>query len=120
MSERTRKTSFIVIDGNELSIEPGETVLEAARRAEIEIPTLCWDPRLTPAGACRLCLVEISALSQFGNLLAVELWDGVKVSQFLEQGKAGILDATSPTIAIAPRRSEFMKFAHSWPVPHMK
>ncbi len=52
-------SKFVVIDGNELSHEPGETILQAARRAEIEIPTLCHDDRLTPAGACRICLVEV-------------------------------------------------------------
>ena len=50
---------FIVIDGNELSFEEGETVLQVAARAEIDIPTLCYDERLTPAGACRMCLVEV-------------------------------------------------------------
>ncbi len=50
---------FVVIDGNELSFEDGETILQAATRADIEIPTLCWDPRLSPAGACRMCLVEV-------------------------------------------------------------
>ena len=50
---------FVVIDGNELSFEPGETLLQVARRAEIDIPTLCWDPRLSVAGACRMCLVEV-------------------------------------------------------------
>jgi predicted molibdopterin-dependent oxidoreductase YjgC len=49
----------VVIDGNELSFGPGETILQAARRAEIDIPTLCYDDRLTPAGACRICLVEV-------------------------------------------------------------
>jgi len=52
-------SKFVVIDGNELSFEPGETILQAARRAEIDIPTLCYDDRLTPAGACRICLVEV-------------------------------------------------------------
>ncbi len=52
-------SEFVIIDGNEIRCEPGETVLEAAKRAEVEIPTLCYDPRLTPAGACRMCLVEI-------------------------------------------------------------
>ena len=37
----------------------GETVLDVAARAGIEIPTLCHDPRLDPAGACRTCLVEV-------------------------------------------------------------
>ncbi len=50
---------FIVVDGNELSFREGETVLQAAQRAGIEIPTLCYDERLTPAGACRMCLVEV-------------------------------------------------------------
>ena len=50
---------LIVIDGNEINFEEGETVLQAAARAEIEIPTLCYDPRLDPAGACRMCLVEV-------------------------------------------------------------
>ena len=53
------KKNLMVIDGNELSFEDGETVLDVAKRAEIEIPTLCYDPRLTPAGACRMCLVEV-------------------------------------------------------------
>ena len=52
-------SDFVIIDGNEISFEPGETVLEAAKRAEVEIPTLCYDPRLSPAGACRMCLVEV-------------------------------------------------------------
>ena len=51
--------NLMVIDGNEIRFEPGETVLQAAARAEIEIPTLCYDPRLDPAGACRMCMVEV-------------------------------------------------------------
>ncbi len=58
-SPREVNSRFVVIDGNELSFEDGETILQAAARAEIEIPTLCWDPRLSPAGACRMCLVEV-------------------------------------------------------------
>ncbi len=37
----------------------GETVVEVARREGVEIPTLCHDTRLEPAGACRVCLVEV-------------------------------------------------------------
>jgi predicted molibdopterin-dependent oxidoreductase YjgC len=49
----------IVIDGNEIPWREGETILQAARRLEIDIPTLCHDPRIRPAGACRMCLVEV-------------------------------------------------------------
>ena len=43
------KREFVVIDGNEVDLRPGETVLQAARRAGVEIPTLCHDDRLHPA-----------------------------------------------------------------------
>lgn len=50
---------LINIDGKQVSAFEGETVLQAARRAGVQIPTLCDDTRLDPAGACRACLVEI-------------------------------------------------------------
>ena len=49
----------IEIDGRTLAAQPGETVLEVARRNGIFIPALCAHPLLKPYGACRLCLVEI-------------------------------------------------------------
>ena len=47
------------INGIEVEVERGTTVLEAARFLGIEIPTLCHDDGLKPYGACRLCLVEV-------------------------------------------------------------
>ncbi len=47
------------INGKPHEFPEGITVLEAARSAGFEIPTLCNDPRLKPVGACRLCLVNI-------------------------------------------------------------
>lgn len=49
----------LTINGIELEVERGTTVLEAARFLGIPIPTLCHDDGLTPYGACRLCLVEV-------------------------------------------------------------
>ena len=47
------------INGMPVQAPPGATILAAALAAGIDIPHLCNDPRLTPTGACRLCLVEI-------------------------------------------------------------
>ncbi|MGV0645188.1 formate dehydrogenase subunit alpha [Mycolicibacterium sp. XJ2546] len=49
----------LIIDGATVSCAPGVSVLEAAASAGIDIPALCHDPRLAPAGACRLCVVTI-------------------------------------------------------------
>ena len=52
------QTITITLDGVEVSGFPGMTILELARESGVEIPTLCHDTRLSPHGACRLCLVE--------------------------------------------------------------
>jgi formate dehydrogenase major subunit len=49
----------ITINGKTTEVERGTTILDAARKLDIEIPTLCDHPELTPYGGCRLCLVEI-------------------------------------------------------------
>lgn len=49
----------LTIDGVRVQAEEGTTVLEAAREMGIVIPTLCYDPGLTPYGACRVCVVEV-------------------------------------------------------------
>jgi NADH dehydrogenase/NADH:ubiquinone oxidoreductase subunit G len=49
----------VTIDGKELAGREGQTILELALENGIEIPNLCYDPRLRPSGSCRLCLVEV-------------------------------------------------------------
>ncbi|MCP4572773.1 MAG: 2Fe-2S iron-sulfur cluster binding domain-containing protein [bacterium] len=49
------------IDGKEVRAEEGATILETARAAGIEIPTLCLHEALEPFGGCRLCVVEVEA-----------------------------------------------------------
>jgi len=54
------ETVNIKINGREYAVPQGSTVLEAARAANIEIPTLCYLKDINEIGACRLCLVEVS------------------------------------------------------------
>ncbi|MGM0401399.1 MAG: 2Fe-2S iron-sulfur cluster-binding protein, partial [Chloroflexota bacterium] len=49
----------ITIDGKEVSVPAGSTVLDAAEAAGIDISTLCDHPAVEPIGACRMCLVEV-------------------------------------------------------------
>jgi NADH dehydrogenase/NADH:ubiquinone oxidoreductase subunit G len=49
----------LTINGLEVSVEQGSTILEAARFLNFPIPTLCHHEGLSPYGACRLCVVEI-------------------------------------------------------------
>ena len=52
-------TIKLTINFKPIEAQPGQTVLEAARANGIAIPTLCYHKDLSPAGSCRLCLVEV-------------------------------------------------------------
>lgn len=49
----------LIINGKEVEAPVGSTILEAAELVGVDIPRLCYDPDLSPLGACRLCVVEV-------------------------------------------------------------
>ena len=50
----------VIINGITVEVEEGATVLQAARKAGVDIPTLCWHPALKSVGACKVCAVEVA------------------------------------------------------------
>lgn len=52
-------TLRVTVDGVVVQVAPGTTLLQAARAAGAHVPTLCFDDRLAPFGACRVCLVRL-------------------------------------------------------------
>ena len=50
----------MTINGNGCAFEMGETILDVARRNQIDIPTLCHLKGTVPTGACRICVVEVA------------------------------------------------------------
>jgi len=69
----------LTIDGRMVKAEPGTTILQAARSAGIDIPTLCQDDRLEPFAACRLCLVEVEGARGPVASCAAEAAEGMVV-----------------------------------------
>ena len=70
----------LTIDGTEVEVVDGTTVLEAARIAGAEIPTLCFDDRQDPFGACRVCLVGVEGAPGPIASCTTLVRDGMKVS----------------------------------------
>src|SRR6476620_781885 len=50
----------LTIDGHSVEVAPGETVLHAARKLGIDIPTLCYLEKCGPLNSCLVCLVKIN------------------------------------------------------------
>ncbi|MBK5947369.1 NADH-quinone oxidoreductase subunit G [Rhodobacter veldkampii DSM 11550] len=49
----------LIIDGHEVEVDPALTIIQACEQAGIEVPRFCYHERLTIAGNCRMCLVEV-------------------------------------------------------------
>ncbi|MDF0700141.1 NADH-quinone oxidoreductase subunit NuoG [Rhizobium sp. MC63] len=120
----------ITIDGQTLDVEAGSTVLQAARRLGIDIPTFCYLKRLPPLASCRMCLVEIEGQRRLQPSCATAVTEGMVVranTALIEETRASMLDmllANHPldcpicdkggecelqnmVMAYGPRKSEF-------------
>jgi len=72
-------TATLIIDGVEITVPEGTTILEAARDNGIIIPTLCYLEGLTSYGGCRLCLVEILGSPKLFPACATPVSTGMEV-----------------------------------------
>ena len=67
------------IDGRTLTGRQGQTLLEVCRDNGVEVPTLCYEPKLPGFGACRMCVVEVEGESQPPISCSREAEAGMKV-----------------------------------------
>jgi len=75
----------LTIDGVEVEVDKGATVLQAAQSAGIYIPSLCYHPDLTPYGGCRLCVVEIENMRGLPTACTTPAADGMVVTTDTER-----------------------------------
>ncbi|MGF1586203.1 MAG: NADH-dependent [FeFe] hydrogenase, group A6 [Bacteroidales bacterium] len=67
------------IDGVDVSIEEGKTILDAARAINVHIPTLCYHEDLCVAGNCRVCVVEVSGARALVASCAMPASEGMEI-----------------------------------------
>ncbi len=105
-TDAVAQTITATIDGIEVTVPKGTLIIRAAEEIGIEIPRFCDHPALEPAGACRQCLVEVSAPDREGKLrpmpkpqvsCSVELTEGMVVktqetSEVAKSAQEGIME----------------------------
>ncbi|GET19777.1 NADH-dependent [FeFe] hydrogenase, group A6 [Prolixibacter denitrificans] len=69
----------ININGFPVTVKPGTTILEAARKANVTIPTLCYHKDLCVAGNCRVCVVEVAGQKRLSAACATPCEDGMDI-----------------------------------------
>ena len=75
----------LTIDGKQISAEEGDTILQAAADAGIQIPTLCHLEGVYDVGACRLCLVEVAGVNKLLPACTTNVTEGMDVTTDTER-----------------------------------
>ncbi len=79
----------LTVDGVEITVEDGATVLQACEEAGAEIPRFCYHERLSIAGNCRMCLVEMEKAPKLVASCAMPAGDGMVIHTNTEKVKNG-------------------------------
>jgi len=85
----------IIINNNEIEFEEGMTVLQACELAGAEIPRFCYHERLSIAGNCRMCLVEMEKSPKPIASCAMPAVDGMNIktnTPFVEKARNGVME----------------------------
>ena len=85
----------ITINGKEIEFEKGMTVLQACELAEVEIPRFCYHEKLSIAGNCRMCLVEMEKSAKPIASCAMPATEGMNIktnTEFVKKARKGIME----------------------------
>ncbi len=69
----------IELNGKGYEVEPGQTILEAARTHGVHIPTLCYHAKTGGVGKCRVCVVEVEGMRGIVTACTVQVGEGMKI-----------------------------------------
>jgi predicted molibdopterin-dependent oxidoreductase YjgC len=76
---KNKKEISIIIDGVKVQVPAGASILSAADKIGVHIPTLCYHPALSSIGSCRVCLVEIKGLSRPATACNTQALEGMNI-----------------------------------------
>ena len=85
----------ITINGREIEFEKGMTVLQACELADVEIPRFCYHEKLSIAGNCRMCLVELEKSPKPIASCAMPATEGMNIktnTPFVEKARKGVME----------------------------
>lgn len=112
-SQKPKAVVELTIDGRNVSVPEGTTILSACAHLGITIPTLCWLETLTPVNVCRVCVVEVEGARVLAPACSRQVEAGMKVktrSTRVDLTRRLVLEmlASSVDLSTAPGLAEML------------
>ena len=111
----------LIIDGIEVEVDPAMTIIQAAEVAGVEIPRFCYHERLTIAGNCRMCLVQVEKAPKPLPACATPVTNGMKVfthSELAVSAQKGVMEfllINHPIAQFVIRQANVICRIRPWP-----
>jgi NADH dehydrogenase/NADH:ubiquinone oxidoreductase subunit G len=97
-------TTTFQMNGKEITVEDGKTILDAARENGIDIPTICFHEATTANGLCRMCVVEVEGMRVLQPACVVQVANNMKVqtkSEKVVRARKTILEMLASTMDLS-------------------
>ena len=97
-------TITITIDGQEVSIEQGKSLLDVARENGMNVPTICFHEATTANGLCRMCVVEVEGMRVLQPACIVQAAANMKVQtrgEKVDRARKTILEMLASTMDLS-------------------
>lgn len=109
----TDQTITITLDGKEIEVREGMTILEAAREQGLDIPVICYHDATTPNGLCRVCVVDVNQAPLLQPACIVKCADGAVIdtrNERVETSRRTILEMLNSAVDLseAPEIQQMM------------
>lgn len=95
---------LVYIDSKPVPCQKGWSILQAIRSANIDLPTLCYEPRLPPQGSCRLCMVQVEGMPNPVASCTTALQPGIRIvtdTKALRDYRRGVLELLLSELPLA-------------------
>lgn len=88
-------TVRLKIDGQEIEVEKGTYLIQAAKKVGVDVPHFCYHPKLKPDANCRMCLVEVEKMPKLQTACSTPVAEGMVVqtgSPKAKEGREGVME----------------------------
>jgi predicted molibdopterin-dependent oxidoreductase YjgC len=111
---RARREVALTIDGKQVSVREGATILDATRALRIDTPTLCYLETLAPVNVCRVCVVELEGSRALVPACSRKVEQGMVIhtdSERVRLSRRLVLEflASSVDVSTAPQLQDYMQ-----------
>jgi predicted molibdopterin-dependent oxidoreductase YjgC len=109
----------LTVDDREARVPEGATILDVLHDRDIDTPTLCWAPNLTPINACRVCMVEVEGSRVLVPSCARKVEDGMVVhtdSEKVRHSRRMVLELLASSVDLSEASDDVQRWMREYGV----